>query len=345
MIRIGLVALVVLLTSADVALAWGLPTHMRLAQEVLWQLSLLPAGVAALLSRHVVSYLFGNIAADVVCAKRLSRVRQFCHRWPTGLKLLEGAETESGRAFALGYLSHLAADTVAHNRYVPERVSATRTPVGLGHPYWELRADAAVGRECWEQVRSLLRRRYPEHEALLRPVLAPALLHFDWNRAVFYTLHLALSHEGAVRAAQAWHRVSRHRLDERMLESYRAEAVERMVSVVSEPFGSAVLGEDPNGSAALAVARWRQREMRRRFRRHRRRVRREALRGPLVDLLAGDCPGCLAGECGGRRGRPVRRRRLGRRVAAEAGGGAEGPVLWPGWWSPGGGVVSGRLHF
>ncbi|MBI4716266.1 MAG: hypothetical protein HY763_00515 [Planctomycetes bacterium] len=107
--RLALVVLVLaLLGDVPAAFAWGPAVHVGLGGEVLGRLSLLPAAVAALLARHTAAYLYGSIAADIVFAKRLSRIKQFCHHWSTGFRLLDSAAGEEQRAFGWGYLSHLA---------------------------------------------------------------------------------------------------------------------------------------------------------------------------------------------------------------------------------------------
>ena len=94
---------------ADQALAWGPATHIGLASTMWEYLSVLPAAVAAVLARHRIAYLYGSIAADIVFAKRLSRVKQFCHHWSTAFRMLDSAADGRAKAFAYGYLSHLAA--------------------------------------------------------------------------------------------------------------------------------------------------------------------------------------------------------------------------------------------
>ena len=54
----------ILLSCADAAWAWGPATHVGLAESVLSRLGLLPAGVAAILARNALAYLYGSIAAD-----------------------------------------------------------------------------------------------------------------------------------------------------------------------------------------------------------------------------------------------------------------------------------------
>ena len=152
------VALVCLLGAADEALAWGPATHVGFAASVLERLFLLPIGVAAILTRHGVAYLYGNITADIVFAKRLSRVKQFCHHWSTAFGLLDAADDDRARAFAYGYLSHLAADTVAHGKFVPRQIVVSRCSVNFGHFYWELRADTLERNGSWRLLGQVLGR-------------------------------------------------------------------------------------------------------------------------------------------------------------------------------------------
>jgi len=49
--------------------------------------------------------------------------------------------TKPLRAFAFGYLAHLAADTVAHNYFVPRQLAVTSSTSSLGHSYWESRFE------------------------------------------------------------------------------------------------------------------------------------------------------------------------------------------------------------
>ena len=69
MVAVGLACV---LGGTERAFAWGPATHVGLATSVLDHLALLPTAVAAVLGRHAIAYLYGNIAADVVFAKRLS---------------------------------------------------------------------------------------------------------------------------------------------------------------------------------------------------------------------------------------------------------------------------------
>lgn len=258
---VGLGAVVVLM-AAPSAWAWGPATHIKLAGDILNQLHLLPVAVAALLARHRKDFLFGNIAADVVLAKRLSRVKQICHHWNTGLAILDDAQTDCGRAFALGYLSHLAADTVAHGKFIPRQMAMSRSTLLFGHLYWEMRADAMVGPRAWRQLRALLQEVFSEHEVSLHARLTDTFLPFVMNWQLFYRMNRFMSQALWRRTMYRWSNVSRWYLPEQLMREYRAECIERMRDVLSHERESAVLHDDPNGNAALSHARLRRRQFR-----------------------------------------------------------------------------------
>ncbi len=257
------VAAAVILLSPQSLLAWGSATHVKLASDLLAQLGLLPALTAALLGRHARDYLFGNIAADVVIAKRLSRVKQFCHHWQTGFAIYRDAGSDQGRAFALGYLSHLAADTVAHNKFLPRQLTLHRTTISFGHMYWEMRADSTIGPYYWNKLHLLLEEMFEEHRLSLSAYLTDTFLPFAVNWRMFYRTNRFVSRRFLRRTMEHWYDRSRWPLSDQLMREYRAECLQRMVDVLTRLERSSVLHEDPNGNAALAYTRVQRRMLRR----------------------------------------------------------------------------------
>jgi len=257
------IASAALLVLPDIALAWGPATHVKIARDILSELQALSPALAALLARFARDFLFGNIAADVVFAKRLARIKQHCHQWSTAFEILDSAPTESGRAFACGYLAHLAADTVAHGKFLPRQVTLTGTTLSFGHIYWEMRADSAIGTHYWEQLRQILAHRYDQHETLLAQQLTQSVLPFRWNRAIFYRINRTVSRRGWIRTADAWYDRSRWELPDDILAEYRRESVDRAIDVLVSGRRSPVTHMDPNGTIALGHARIRRRQNRR----------------------------------------------------------------------------------
>lgn len=261
--------LLLLLTPAD-ALAWGPATHIGVGEAALGQLVLLPGAIGALLARHRLAFLYGNIVADIVFAKRMSRVKQFCHHWSTGFRILEQAElaeNEATEAMAYGYLAHLAADTVAHGKYVPRQLSVSGTSQNLGHFFWELRAEGAIPGEQWSTLRELLARDRAIFHTFLAPHLSPALLSFPVNRVLFERMNALSSAPIFLRSVGMYNRRSRWELPTGLLDGYMDESVDRVVSILSDGDKSALLREDPNGTSALMQARVIRRDVRRRRRR------------------------------------------------------------------------------
>ena len=257
------IALIVVLSAADPALAWGPATHVGLANSILERLGLLPAAVAAILSRYGVAYVYGNIAADIVFAKRWSRVKQFCHHWSTAFGLLDKAEDDRAKAFALGYLSHLAADTVAHGKYVPRQIVISECSMSFGHLYWELRADSAESALTWSLLKNTLQRNHNDHHLALAGHITDTFLPFDFNRMLFRGVSALSVRPGFRRTVDAWSRCSRWYLSPKLLEGYRAESIDRIRSILAEGDRSSLLREDPNGTSALMQVRVHRRQVRR----------------------------------------------------------------------------------
>ncbi|GKT29943.1 zinc dependent phospholipase C family protein, partial [Aduncisulcus paluster] len=67
--------------------------------------------------------------------------RLHSHNWQTGFNLLNESTDKHLKAYSLGYLSHLAADIIAHNYYVPNLMQQTRSGGRLSHVYIEMLAD------------------------------------------------------------------------------------------------------------------------------------------------------------------------------------------------------------
>ncbi|MFQ5491285.1 MAG: zinc dependent phospholipase C family protein [Phycisphaerae bacterium] len=254
---------VYLLFDSRQALAWGPGIHIALASDVLSQAALLPASVAGILTRYALDYLYGNIAADLVFAKRLSRVKQFCHHWSTGFATLDHARDDRGLAFAYGYLSHLAADAVAHGKFVPHQIVVSGSTLNFGHLYWEMRADVTVGPAVWEEVDRVLLGAFHEHHRTLENLLTDTFLPFDANRQMFRGINSLVRRRSWRRTMASWERYSRHPLPEDLLENYLAEARANIIDLLTLMKDSPVLFEDPNGTASFSYVRAHRRQLRR----------------------------------------------------------------------------------
>lgn len=167
-------ALLIPLFLPDAALAWGPGVHMVTGNWLLQNLALFPQELAAAIAAHPGLFLQGCLSADIFIGKGCVAREGHSHNWQSGLDLLDKAHTRGKLAYACGYLSHLAADTVAHNVFVPgsfqwgysleaardrggSRIVNPPRTYGLGrgkmaHILMEMRADSAV---IWDRRQAL----------------------------------------------------------------------------------------------------------------------------------------------------------------------------------------------
>ncbi|MBI5327376.1 MAG: zinc dependent phospholipase C family protein [Deltaproteobacteria bacterium] len=174
----------------DDVYAWGPATHLELGSDILNNLKFLPSFLQELLSRFPYDYLYGNISADIVVGKNLTGKLKHCHNWRVGLKILKSAQTEPQKAFAYGYMSHLAADTIAHNYYIPEKFIQSFSSKILKHTYWELRFDALADKNIWKLPSKMSKEVHKENDNLLKNILEDTPLSFRTNKTIFSSILL-----------------------------------------------------------------------------------------------------------------------------------------------------------
>ncbi len=180
---------VCLLSPAEV-FAWGAGVHLSLGSRLLANPQALPAGLQALLAAWPLDFLYGCVAADITLGKKFTHYLEHCHNWRIGLKILDRAESPQHKACAWGYLAHLAADTVAHNYFVPFKMTRTFNTVMLKHTYWEMRAEDKVEEETWQMARDLAKGDYRSHDVMLSSVLSDTVLSFRSNKRLFNSMLL-----------------------------------------------------------------------------------------------------------------------------------------------------------
>jgi hypothetical protein len=179
-------ATALLLLTPERLFAFGPATHIFLGAHLLSSLHLLPAAMADLLRRYPLSFLYGNVAADISFAKKYVPAGRHCHYWHVGEEILAGARNDRLRAAGLGYLCHLAADTVAHNYFVPRQLMMTSSTKALGHSYWEHRMDVELGSQYTGRAREVVMEYdHTEADNLFDSVLSGTIFSFETNRRLF----------------------------------------------------------------------------------------------------------------------------------------------------------------
>jgi len=267
-VLVGAIVLVAL--TPDAAWAWTPGTHVFLGDAVLRSLALLPGGVADLLRAFPHEFLYGSIAADTSIAKKYVPSGRHCHSWNVGFEIHDEARDEPLRSFALGYLAHLAADTVAHNYFVPRQLALTSSTSSLGHSYWESRFETHLGERSSRKARDLILRDHSNADALLDRILSPTIFSTSTNRRIFRGIvHVA--------DAESWQRIfqmmlenSRWDLTDDEVGVYLARSFDYIIDLLRRFDSAEPFQLDPSGDEPLRLAK---------------RVRRHALRTSGADMI------------------------------------------------------------
>lgn len=260
----GAVAAVLLvLLAPEPAWAWGPATHVYLSAEILRSLHLLGAPTAALLAAHPEKFIYGSMAPDISLAKKYAEVGRHSHYWHVGWEMWEEAKGRPPlRAAALGYLSHLAADVVAHTSFVPRMLLVTSSTRSVGHSYWEHRMDAGLGPDYMATARRLVASGdHEEADRMFSAVKSRTLFSFDTNRQIF---------EGLVQLSYAdgWQSLfdtmidnSRWGLRREERDRYLSHSFEAVADFLVHRESAEVTSGDPTGDAEIPAAKQRRRQV------------------------------------------------------------------------------------
>ena len=237
-----------------VAHAWTPGTHVFLGEAVLGALDLLPAAVAALLRLYPHDFLYGSIAADTSIAKKYVPAGRHCHSWTVGREILELAEDDRLRAFALGYQAHLAADAVAHNYFVPRQLAVTASTSALGHSYWESRFETHLGDGPPRRARELILLDHARADGHLDAILSPTIFSTPTNRRIFRGMVHAADSESWQRVFAVMTEKSRWDLSDDEVELQLVRAFDYVVDWLRRGEQSEPFRLDPSGDEQLRAA-------------------------------------------------------------------------------------------
>ncbi len=241
------------LTPSDL-LAWTPGTHIHLGEAVLRSLALLPAGTAALLRTFPQDFLYGSIAADTSMAKKYAPTGRHCHSWAVGFEIYDQAKDEALRAFALGYLSHLAADVVAHNFFVPRQLTVTSSTSALGHSYWESRLETHLGEAAPRRARDVILLDHSRADAHLDDILSPTIFSTSTNRRLFRGMVHVTDSESWQRIYRIMAENSRWGLTRTEVEINLVRSFDYVMDLLDRLDRSEPYQYDPSGDEALGLA-------------------------------------------------------------------------------------------
>lgn len=237
------------------ALAFGPVAHLDMGLDLVASAAIFGAGVRRLIRRYPDEFLRGMLDPDRSLAKNLAPYRLHSHNWIHAFRQYERARIEAERAVFLGYLCHLAADTVAHNLYVPGRMAASAGHPAAGHLYWESRLDARLRDDAGEAVERLRQVEPREHRRLLRRTVRNSLPGRHVQVHLTGLVMRAQGLEGFGRWSTWLDRRSRIPLDDDEVRRVRELALVAQRQVLWHLREAPILAIDPRGLEALSAAR------------------------------------------------------------------------------------------
>ncbi len=264
--------------------AWGPGTHLEFEARVFRRRRRLPAEVARLIGEQREQWQYGHIAADIINFKAVGGPYSHCHRWGIVAEMQVLATSDAQRAFALGYLAHLAADTIAHNHFVPYHLARYARTKGLGHLYWELNADRFVPEERWDVVSRLKRiEGLDELDQLVNRTVPKKALSLSTNKAIFNHVLLVSERRQWRSSVERLHPRAGLELKRGFLERFREAAVDRICVALERDGVQRMQAYDANGKEAQKLALGQARTLLDRIAPRRKSVEREHLAQGFLD--------------------------------------------------------------
>ncbi|MFP4167826.1 MAG: zinc dependent phospholipase C family protein [Desulfonatronovibrionaceae bacterium] len=166
------------------ALAWGPGVHLHTANYILSNLHLIAPAVAGIISAYPTSFKYGCLSADIYMGKGKKLHSRHCHNWGTGFGLLDSSRDPEIKAYAFGYLSHLAADTIAHNYFVPDTLRVFPGSGKMSHLYVEMQADRIIAGTS-SQARDIMGKKNSQADRILRLALRKPKLRFALKKQLY----------------------------------------------------------------------------------------------------------------------------------------------------------------
>lgn len=248
--------LFVIVLAPDQAYAWGPVTHLHLSAGFLEQYrDFISSAVPAIL-QHPLSFLYGCVAPDRFLAKNLKGYKEHTHNWDRAFDMLRFAATWDLQAFCFGYLSHLAADVVAHNLFVPSKMLLRKGLGNRSHSYWELRFEEKQPDTAWQLARET--EEIPGSEGLDRFMAvfqSPSVFSYETNLRVTRRVFRMLESDRARRAIGLFAHRGSDAIDDQEADLYQRLCCECMHDVLANREKSRCADADPSGRVRIHHAR------------------------------------------------------------------------------------------
>lgn len=234
--------------------AWGPGMHVESAMLALTKVAAIAPFIRDLIKRHPEAFIYGSASPDIIMGKKYAGYLHHCHNWRIGWLILHEAKTDRQRAAAYGYLTHLAADVVAHNYYIPVKIIRSFATRLLTHTYWEMRFDLEIKDEAWKRLDMVTNLEIEEFDELLKRVLSKTLLSFSTNKHIFNTILILQKMKSMRKTLSLYAKHSRFEIGIENRQHYLDLSTESVLEFLTHPEDAACMEVDPAGVKRIAYA-------------------------------------------------------------------------------------------
>lgn len=248
------VCLIAQLTFAEGAWAWGPAVHTVIASRLLGDTGQILPAIASVMHAFPFEYIYGSLAADFLVGKGFKPKEGHSHNWETGLRFLGQAKSDRERAYAYGFMSHLAADVIAHNYFIPNILHRVSTWKRMGHLFWEARADHAVGPVYIRIAREVLSMERLGCDEMLKEAVGKRGNALKARRRIFTQSVKISDYLSGYPSVDAVNRGLRYQLSPKYLAFMIGLSYRLVKDLLSRPESSPCLSYDPIGARNLYLA-------------------------------------------------------------------------------------------
>lgn len=239
---------------SDGAWAWGPAIHTVVSCNILSSCNAILPTIASIIQSFPCEYIYGGISADFFIGKGQKKKKGHSHNWETGFQFLSDVNNDKEAAYAYGFLSHLAADVVAHNYFVPDIVHRVSKMKKIGHIYSEALADKSVDPAYLKIAKDILAMDHLECDKLLKSSLIRNRYGLKTKKRIFtqsikisdylYCLPMFSDRESH----------SPYNVEDEYMAFMIELSFKLVKDLLSYPETSACLSHDPIGSESLRLA-------------------------------------------------------------------------------------------
>lgn len=236
------------------AWAWGAAVHTAIACNIIEISAHLLADIGAVIRAYPLEYLYGSLSADFFVGKGQKGKIGHSHNWETGYKCLSEAADDREASYAYGFLSHLAADVVAHNYFVPNLIYRASTWKRMGHIYWEARVDLHLGPLYTRIAKEVLTMKHLCCDDMLRSAVGKRRQGLKTRRRIYTQSVKLTDYLNAFQSPSLFQRGPHYQISPDYI-SFTVGLSYRMVrDLLKNPESSPCLSFDPIGARNLLVA-------------------------------------------------------------------------------------------